>query len=148
MSSGKDRSGSKEGSGDSLSSLSRPGASNAGKGGGHRGPDHDAKSEQMFQTVVHLNNRASLMRFLVVLVMAVLVAASVPPAMAAATANTFLFIAAISFFAIGMIAGERALSPWLTRIDVGTWLMALSFLAAGFVDPVAMEQAMQAAEAG
>lgn len=90
-------------------------------------------------------NNMALLRFGLMLGVAILIASAVEAAFFAPTLSSFLFIFAVGSGLAAAFAREPVLAEHLTRWDQAAGLMLLSLLAKAFIDPEVLRQATQGA---
>jgi ABC-type multidrug transport system permease subunit len=94
-----------------------------------------------------LRNRQSLFRFAAMMMIAALIAASAPSALAAAAFSSLLFMGAMIAAGFALITGDPTSGPHLTRWDEAAALLALSLFTGFFVDQAAVEEAVRQMQA-
>ena len=103
-------------------------------------PISDHHSDQQEEMERQARNNAALMRFAILLAVAVTIAAMAPSALFAATLSSFLMVFSIGTALAAGLARDSVRSPFLTRWDQAAGLLFLAILAKAFVDPVALQQ--------
>ena len=104
-------------------------------------PISDHHSEPQEEQQRQARNNHALLRFAILLGVALAIASAAPGALFAASFSTFLFVFALGSAISASFVREPVLAPNLTRWDVAAGLMALSILAKAFVDPAVVQQA-------
>ncbi len=92
----------------------------------------------------HDPDRVSLIRFGLIVAMALLLASLAPPGLVAASFSSLAFLAAILSALFAALGRESPLEPRLTRWDESAALLLLSMIGGAFVDPMEVEEAARA----
>lgn len=109
------------------------------QGPGPQGPGSQGRGEE--ERIRWARNHDVLVRFGILLAVAVFIASSVPAPLFAATFSSFMLIFSIGSALAAGFARETLAPDHLTRWDQAAALMALSLLAKIFVDPELLRQA-------
>ncbi len=92
-----------------------------------------------------VRNRHVYARLGIVVALAVFMASVMPPALVAPALSSLLSFFAIASGLVAAFTSERLFADHFTRWDQGAVLMALSLLAGFFIDPDAMQAALESA---
>ena len=104
-------------------------------------PISDHHSEPQEEQERQARNNLTLVRFALLLGVALVIASAAPPTLFAATFSTFLFVFSLGSAISAAFARDHLFAPNLTRWDQAAGLLAVSILAKLFVDPDAVQQA-------
>jgi hypothetical protein len=105
-----------------------------------KGPSLDGRGPDL----VAINHQC-LIRFGLAFAVSLVAASTAPPGLALASLNALLFLCSAVAAAVAGVLGDQPFAPHLTRWDEAAALATASMVLDWFIDPRAVEAALQAA---